>query len=229
MVNIKEYRKKELKGFIIANILVILYLSGKINFNVVSSKCGSNMVAFFLLENGFISSMLYSLSLVFDCLISDKMKRRIVFWNRPLPGETIFSKLRNNDSDNRFSSKDISDRYRNVYDNMPIKIDQRKIYENREWYAIYRKYEDEEKTKMAQKDYLMCRDMTVSVVVLFCIYVILAFLTNDFNFKLVIFMYLSIMYFVSSYASNVKGRRFVENVIVCDIHNKHEDSDVSND
>lgn len=92
MENIKTYRGNELKKYVIANIIVIFFITGTISFEGIINNNSYMKLLIKGINSTLFSSVIYSLVTVGDCVISNKLKRYFVFWWFPMPGETIFQK-----------------------------------------------------------------------------------------------------------------------------------------
>ena len=103
-MNIKDYREKELKTLVIANILVILCLNELITFEGILEENSYMKLLVTIINSGLFAAIIYTMVTVFDCMISSKLKRYIVFWWFPMPGETIFSDIKTDAKDERFTS-----------------------------------------------------------------------------------------------------------------------------
>lgn len=54
-------------------------------------------------------------------MISSELKRYIVFWWCPMPGETVFSDIKTDAKDGRFTSAEAIESYEEIYSNLPSK------------------------------------------------------------------------------------------------------------
>ena len=73
---------------------------------------------------------------------------------------------------------------------------------------------------VSNRDYLLCRDMTVSTVVIFILYFVMVFSFHVFEFKIESVLYLLLIFIITNWATRQKGKRYVNNVIVCDLNEK---------
>ena len=73
---------------------------------------------------------------------------------------------------------------------------------------------------VSNRDYLLCRDMTVSTVVIFILYFVMVFSFHVFEFKVESVLYLLLIFIITNWATRQKGKRYVNNVIVCDLNEK---------
>ena len=93
-------------------------------------------------------------------------------------------------------------------------------YENVEWYKLYTKYEKEDKVYFSHRDYLMFRDMTVSTIIMLILYIAIGSIVDVVPVSKNGVIYLLVMYVIVNIATHSRGKRFVNNVFVCDIYNK---------
>ena len=112
--------------------------------------------------------------------------------------------------------------YKNVYENMPSKKTIRQ-YENVEWYKLYRKYEKEDKVYSSHRDYLMFRDMTVSTITMLILYIVIGSIVGVVPVNRNGIIYLLVMYAIVNVATHSRGKRFVNNVCVCDIYAQNKE------
>lgn len=217
-MNIKDYREKELKTFVIANILVILSLNGLITFNSILEENNYMKLLIAIINSSLFASIIYTLVTVCDCMVSSELKRYIVFWWYPMPGETIFSDIKIDSKDRRFISAEAIESYKDIYNNLPSEKNARRQYENSKWHDLLRKHESETKVLIAHRDYLMCRDMTTIIVFMIFVYTLLSFVIKLITFDKKAVIYLAVVYLVCMLTTRVKSKRFVKTVIACDLH-----------
>ena len=217
-MNIKDYREKELKTFVIANILVILCLNGLITFNGLLEENNYMQLIITIINSGLFASIIYAMVTVCDCMISSELKRYIVFWWCPMPGETVFSDIKFNARDGRFTSAEAIASYEDIYNHLPSERRACRKYENSKWHVLLRQHESETKVLIAHRDYLMCRDMATITVLMTLVYTILSSVMKLINFDKKSVIYLMVIYWVCMIAARVKSKRFVKTVIACDLH-----------
>lgn len=158
MNNIKDYREKELKNYVIGNILVLLIFSGSIQSVIIWGIENSYDVWGTIIESALLSSILYIYVFIIDAVISGDTKFNICYFGKEkMPGYTIFSDMKTKLKDDRFSQEDVMSKYKEIYANMP-ETNKRK-YENNNWYKLYDGCKDESKIYTSHKDYLLCRDL----------------------------------------------------------------------
>ena len=224
-MNIKDYRENELKIFVIANILVVLCLIGTITFDGVIEENSYMKLIITIINSGLFSSIIYAMVIVCDCMISNHIKKIIVFLWSPMPGETIFTDIKDKTKDLRFTTYDVIKAYSEIYDNMPSEKKSRRQYENSKWYKLLRQHESEKKVLIAHRDYLMCRDMSTTTILMIIVYIILSMVMKLITFDKKAIIYLLGVYIVCMRATRVKSKRFVKTVIACDISPKKENSE----
>lgn len=216
----KDYREKELKSFVIANILVILILIKMITFDGITEENSYMQLIIKIINSGLFSSIIYAMVTVCDCMVSSSVKKIIVFWWKPMPGETIFSDIKKDAKDGRFTTLEATIVYSEIYDNMPTDVKCRHQYENSKWYELLRQHESESKVQGAHRDYLMCRDMTTTTVLMILVYAVLSCVMKLITFDEKAVIYMMVVYIVCMIAARVKSNRFVKTVIACDLHPK---------
>lgn len=222
--NLKSYREKELKNYVIGNVLIILTLSGTFdtllhwteaneNINNLISTLGAEIIS-----AGIISSILYTYVFIFDAIIPGNWKDKICNVCRPLPGELIFEEMRRKVKDKRFTQEEALQKYANIYDKLDAVSGQLKQKNsNSAWYAIYRKYENETKIFISNRDYLLCRDLCVSTLWIGIMYFVLCiFLVIPFNCNIIAILIIELI--ATNVAMRGKQKRLAYNVIATDIH-----------
>lgn len=219
--NIKDYREKELKWYIIASILILLYLSNPITIAYNTDEISLADKFFRLFDSGLIAGAICILSIIFDSLYSSDAKSRLVYFGQmaQLPAKTIFSNLKSSKwADVRFLRDDVLKKYSEVFEKMPKTEKDRLDYENRHWNAIYNKYRENPMIYISNRDYLLCRDLYITTITMSILYG-LAISVSFFPFSLVFCIYLLGMLLLLNIATRIKSKRFVINVIAFDIHN----------
>lgn len=226
MGDIKDYRDKELKLYALVNIFVIIYIDKIITIEGMldpNNRFTTLIVA--ILNSALFLSILYIFVLLSDSLFSESMKNKIVYFGGHLPGETVFSKMKIEVKDIRFTQQQVLERYKDIYENMPSQKKDRYRYENSAWYKIYNKYRDNKMIYVSNRDYLLCRDMTSSTVVILILYLIFSDGLQLILFKRDCIVYLMIMFLITNIATRTKGKRMVNNVLICDLLVKNESED----
>ncbi|MDR1400355.1 MAG: hypothetical protein LBJ41_10570, partial [Treponema sp.] len=215
MENLKDYREKELRYYTMANILILLLLLGNFQFQADVSTINAFNIIINVLEMVFISGVIFVFTFLADSLFPSELKQKSI--SRRVPGETIFSKIKEKNTDKRFTWEQAKEIYKSVYNNLPENKKERYMYENSEWYKIYNKHRDNMMIKVSNRDFLLCRDIYFATIVTMILYLVLAFI-----FKVIIFDcryigYLICMLIISNVGTRNKAKRFVYNVISYDI------------
>lgn len=218
MKDLKDYRDKELKGYVLANLLVLLYLEGCFNWlGTLDTNSMEILKLFIPCLAGF--SVFYSYIFITDALLSSDIKTKIVFWWHLQPGYSVFSDMAKGDLDGRFSLEQLMNKYESIYANLPG-TDEKGNYENNNWYKIYSKHRGNSMIEGSSRDYLLCRDLTSITVLLFVFYMFIycMLLGNCGNCKFLALLIAE--YALLNFASRKKAKRFVYNVIAVDINHK---------
>lgn len=118
--NIKNYREKELKSYVIGNILVMLLLSGSLDTYILGSinEIADGISA--LVQILVSSSIMYIFVFLLDSFIPGTLKFKIAYF--PFgrqAGYTIFTDMKDNLKDDRFAREDVLDKYHSIYEKMP--------------------------------------------------------------------------------------------------------------
>lgn len=127
MNDIKDYRNNELKNYVIGNIVLVLYFSGIFD-NLFLADINSNLNIWkTLIESALVSSIIYIYVFLLDSLIPGDIKQKMAYFHiGKLPGYTIFTKMKQNNKDDRFTHADIMKKYASIYNNMPAEKRKRK-------------------------------------------------------------------------------------------------------
>lgn len=219
MNDIKDYRNHELKTYAIGNILLVLYFSGIFDPLFALDVNISLGIWKAIAESAFISSIIYIYVFLLDSIIPSDIKQKMAYFCiGKLPGTTIFTEINQAEKDNRFTHADVMKKYSQIYANMPTEDAEKEKYENAQWYKIFGKYKNEPKIFISNRDYLLCRDITIITLLLIFLYLALVVLKIVVFSKTIIFIMLAEL--VSSNISmRGKARRLVYNVISEDIYN----------
>ncbi|WP_027437193.1 hypothetical protein [Lachnospira multipara] len=222
-MNIKDYRDKELKSYVIGINLLLVLFNYNYLFEVDFSKENLDViiqiesVVLPLLEAIAVSSVVGVFVFILDSLYNTRIKEAITlakFFKKP--GMTIFTEIKQgNINDYRINLKKAATKYKNIIENIPTG-DAKYNYENSEWYKIYNKHESSEKILVSQRDYLLCRDMctaTVTEAIIIIVGMIMGLVPKAWS----IFIVLLIMYILTLIATHNKADRFCKNVIAQDL------------
>lgn len=121
MSNIKDYREKELRWYITANILILLLLQGVFNIDSVNKE---NMefieLTLNLLSSAALSTVFFCFILVTDSIFSSKAKDVLLYFGLfHLPAEEIFSQIKTSSYDKRFTKEQAFKKYQEIYKDIP--------------------------------------------------------------------------------------------------------------
>ena len=218
MIDIKDYRNNELKNYVIGNILLVLYFSGMFD-KIFSQDINSNLNIWgTVIESALISSIIYIYVFLLDSMIPGDIKQKIAYFHiGKLPGYTIFTKMKEGEKDDRFTQADVMKKYSQIYTNMPVNKKEREKYENAQWYKIYKDCRNENKILIANRDFLLCRDITIITMMLLILYFILTSL-KIIVFSKIIVIIMVVELIVSNISMRGKARRLAYNVISEDIY-----------
>lgn len=221
MNNIKEYRDKELKLYMIANLLLILATSKIIFYDEITGNIDyiKTIIDFFNISliSGFISVITFLLDSIYSSNI--KLKLLNIFDLIHSPGENIFTNLFNNNyKDNRINYNDAILVYSEIKNNMENmdKNDKRK-YENSEWYKIYHEHRNVDMIWYSNKDYLLCRDLFIASINIIVIYFIFSKIFRLIVFSNIYFISITILAILSNISAHSKAKRMAYNVIAYDL------------
>lgn len=220
--NIKDYRENELKQYVVANALVFLLVHGFIDFaNTENIKLVQGIVS--LLGTTLLASIIYIFTILFDSVIDDKIKNKLVnLFFMKLPGEYIFTEIKNKNKDIRFTTDMALQKYSHIYSAIPINLDERRKYENSQWYKIYNQYREVPMVFISNRNYLLMRDMYVSTMVILVLYIISCFFFKWLTYEKLFIIYLLGILIITNVATHIKAKRFVYNVIALDISKEEE-------
>lgn len=235
----KEYRKEELRSYVIGNIIFIITLSGI--FDLVLSKSIADLmdVIHLIFESALLSSILYIYIYIIDSLVPPSLKDKISFFPINKPGRVVFEKIRSNKlgyRDDRFTIDDVKKKYEEIYkeiDKMTRLVDRErdnkkrkelkkklKIYQNSKWFGIYMQQKDDNAVSATHKDSLLNRDMNVITVSILVFYLIICFFTPIIQFRSSVVILLAVEFVATSIAAKSRAIRFVLTVISRDIYKR---------
>ena len=219
MSNIKDYRNEELKIFVLANVLMLLCIEKVITWDrLIGGEAEVLKLVLVLVDSTVLLAIWFSFVYLADALFPTNIKNKIVYLSSPLPGQTVFTRLSTQTDDERFTKEQIIEKYSDIINNFPQGKKERLDYENSKWYSIYNLYRDKTMVLVSNRDYLLCRDMTVSTVVICILYFVMVFAFHAFEFKVESLLYLLLIFILTNWATRQKGKRYVNNVIACDIN-----------
>ena len=218
--NLKDYREKELKWYIVANIFLLLALTDCFNFSSNKENLSMIEIIMKLLDSALISGSICVFAFIFDCLWGDSLKDHLLTGlnDFKLHGSTIFSKIKNKEiKDSRFSTQQVLEKYPEIYRLLENGQNLDPEFENVKWYSIYTKYREKTIILTSHRDYLLCRDIFYTNITIIVLYII-STRVRLLPFRKEFIIFSSIMMFISYVAASFKAKRFVVNVIALDIN-----------
>ena len=217
--NIKDYRQKELCVYVIVNILMIIYESGMLDIIIsILQESIILKVAQIILGSTALYTILYLCIIIADSIIPGKWKMKFIWLFSEMPGEVIFTKIREQNNDKRFTANGVLQKYNNVYDVIDTETDKQKIreFQNANWYKIYQDNENKPQVFNAHREFLLFRDMSV-LTIFIIIGTSIFYLYNTYTMHCWVFIILIIELCITWLIARSKGRRFVYNVIAVDL------------
>lgn len=225
----KEYRKIELKNYVIGNILVIILFSGVLDLIYV--HYGNDIVvlnnsALTLLGPALLSPVLYIYVYIVDSMVPSKFKDTFVYFLSGRPGDTVFEEILKPGVDARFTPDDAKEKYKDFYAELNQVIDkkQRQRLQNTKWYRIYQTVESNETVSLSQQDFLLNRDMCIITIAILLLYVVFSLFSGFITIRMSVIVWMIIETVVTKFAASSKAKRFALNVITKDIHKKESDA-----
>lgn len=216
MKDLKDYREKELKNYVIGNILILLYCTGKMQEIFLWGSNNEFNIWGSVIESALLISIVYTYVFVFDSIISGQTKFMLCYFGKEKqPGFTIFTDMKKEVKDDRFTKEEVLKKYKKIYDEMP-EVDNGK-YQNIQWFHIYNTYKEDSKIYTSNRDYILCRDLHIITIWLFVIYLLAVYVINAVSFSWRFIGVLLIEYILTKIAVCVKGKRLVYNVISVDV------------
>ena len=214
--DIKDYREKELKSFVIGNILLILISSGLLDriIAIVDETTAWTAINT-ILASAVFSSVIYIFVFMADSLIPGVIKDKIIWCCNGRPGEHIFADIKENLKDTRFTKKQALEQYAEIYKEIERSKDSRSI-QNSSWYRIYKTHEAHAQISVSQRDFLLCRDMCILTPFITAGYLCLQRYRHQ-NFSCRMITILIVEFILLWFISRSKGKRFAYNVIAVDI------------
>lgn len=212
--NLKEYRDKELKWFLLANILLMLVGSNILSFGETGSLSISDISS--ILGVTAVSSAIYIYTFILDSVIPAQAKVFLVFLWRRQPSCTIFTDMEHKFEDDRFKLEDAKKKYRHIYERIqsePDSFDQTPL-----WYEIYNKHRNNTIVFGSNRDYLLLRDMHSQTIIMMLVYLLLWWFSGLLVFSWKFLLYLGIMTVLLNVGARVQGKRMVYNALSVDLN-----------
>lgn len=220
MKNIKDYRGKELLWFIVAQLVFVIVFQNPDIFWINQTNWQDCLLG--ILPSTIVFSFIGVVAFILDSLFSNKVKYRFLyFWGR-MPGEKVFTNIKNKTVDMRITKAVAEDKYKNIYANMPDSKQERYLYENAKWYEIYSKHRDTDMMYFSHRDYLLCRDIYFATIIIVIFYLLTTLLISSICLCWTTVIFEAIVLIISNVATRQRASRFVLNVIAYDLNNNNQ-------
>lgn len=217
--NIKDYREKELKSYVIGNILIIFLGTGLLNDIIVPVNDVKNLgFLVSLINTTVLSAVIYIYVFLADAMVPSSIKDMVVWTFFGKPGETIFTDIQKGSKDKRFTTDSVEKKYSDIYEEIGNEKDpsEKKKIQNSKWYSIYKKHKKEAQVYISHRDSLLCRDSCIITFWLLCGYLIFINIYGaPISCKTVCFLLAEFV--ITWIIAQVKGKRFAYNVIATDV------------
>lgn len=220
--DIKDYRDKELKTFVLVHMLLVLVDTGLIDdVSMVLNVDNVWAAVSVIFSSSIISTIAYTYIFIMDSIAPSSIKDRIIYPIKGKPGNRIFEEIQLKDNDDRFSAKMAEDRYHDVYQKLKNyeNVKDKAKEQNSAWFELYQKYEKYSQVFISQRDFLLFRDMTAIMPwILIAVIVISFYLKRSINYWMLVFILVET--FLVWLCARSKGWRFAYNVIAKDLGNR---------
>lgn len=219
MSNLENYRQNEVKMFAVANLLLILVTTSLFNSYDLNNRNIDLVYGFIqILKACSIPAIIYIYVLIVVSCIPTQLKLKLsLFFFNP-PGFSVFSNIKRYDVDIRFTKNQAKSRYQTIYEkiNHIKNVEELGRFENSCWYKIYQQYRNIPKIYCAQRDFLVCRDITLIALIMFFGILVFSqiFQIRDITVSLI---FTFIEYVIGCFATTFNAKRFVYGVIAEDI------------
>lgn len=204
---LKQENLNYIRGFIIANILLFWLLAGFKFSNLMENlEASFGKIAEKLVDFAVLSVVFYIATVVICGLLNNNVKYALIFWRwkNPLPGSRVFTQLMQRDT--RINTKILEERY------SPLPTDPAE--QNRLWYKLYKKHENEKSILEAQKHFLLTRELTsVSFLCLLILRTASYFFFSKNQLWMIYLAGLFAFFLAAAIATRNYGSRFATNVL----------------
>lgn len=221
MRNLKDYTKDELAKYVLVNCIVLLLISGDLKMDAAQTFNAVDLLGGKLFNVAVIVFIMYIYTFILNSMISDVCRKRLVWFRSPMPGEVIFKEIRESSVDKRFTSEKVRQVFSEIYSEAERfeREENRREYENQEWYRIYSEIKEDSMVFYSNREYLLLRDMYIStwfmalISALLCLCGMIHMSVGSMGFLLALLIF-------TNMAARQKGRRFAYNVIAVYIGKK---------
>lgn len=226
MKNLKDYTKDELAKYVLVNCIILLLISGELHIDISQASNAVDILGGKLFVDAVIVFIMYIYTFILNSMISDGCRKKMLWFCSPLPGETVFKEISETSMDKRFTSEKAMQIFSRIYEEIE-KIEgeeNRRRYENQEWYKIYSEIKEESMVFYSNREYLLLRDMYISTWFMTGISIILYF-CGWIQMTICSIGFLAGLLFITNIAARQKSRRFVYNVVAAYIGKKSSEND----
>lgn len=203
--HIKDENRKWLIGYLLLNIIIFAMFA---EFIKPTFSDIDELLSKLKDPKGIISLISVIFSIVLEGVLNNPIKEFLVFWriqNR-LPGHRAFTKI---------GPKDARVNMEKVKALFPESLPIDPKIQNNEWFALYKKYSDEQRVFYSHKAFILTRDLaalTVSVITLsFIGHIITGTKWTMIGYHMLVLLGMLILISISS---RNYGNRFVANVLI---------------
>jgi len=201
---IKSENRKWLILYLLLHIVIFALFTGLIKFNLSDAD---QLISKLKNPQGFLPLSVAILIIVLEGLFRNSVKEFLVFWRikRRLPGHRAFTKV--GPGDPRIDMERIEKLFPDGLPNDPEK-------QNKEWFRLYREYQNELQVFYSHKAFLMTRDLAALTVIFIPLSVSGHFLLGSEPRMLFYHMLILVILFIGiSLSARHYGERFVANVL----------------
>jgi hypothetical protein len=201
---IKSENRKWLILYLLLHIVIFALFTGLIKFNLSDAD---QLISKLKNPQGFLPLSVAILIIVLEGLFKNSVKEFLVFWRikHRLPGHRAFTKV--GPGDPRIDMERVKKLFPDDLPNDPEK-------QNKEWFRLYREYQNELQVFYSHKAFLMTRDLAALTVIFIPLSVSGHFLIGSDPRMLFYHMLILVILFTGiSLSARHYGERFVANVL----------------
>lgn len=201
---IKSENRKWLILYLLLHIVIFALFTGLIKFNLSDAD---QLISKLKNPQGFLPLSVAILIIVLEGLFKNSVKEFLVFWRikHRLPGHRAFTKV--GPGDPRIDMERVKKQFPDGLPNNPEK-------QNKEWFRLYREYQNELQVFYSHKAFLLTRDLAALTVVFIPLSISGHFLLGSDPWMLFYHMLILVILFIGiSLSSRHYGERFVANVL----------------
>jgi hypothetical protein len=201
---IKSENRKWLILYLLLHIVIFALFTGLIKFDLSDAD---QLISKIKNPQGFLPLSVAVLIIVLEGLFKNSVKEFLVFWRvkHRLPGHRAFTKV--GPSDSRIDMERVKNLFPDGLPNDPEK-------QNKEWFRLYRKYQNKLQVFYSHKAFLLTRDLATLTVIFIPLSISGHFLLGSGPGMLFYHMIVLVILFIGiSVSAKHYGERFVANVL----------------